>query len=162
MIRRGAIIGLLGVLAYTSGASLGRFVVAGLDLGPRGPSATSLEDALAELNRRGAARAGRAAAPAPEPIDYGTEAHVCEGCDAHLMRDRQFAEIMRLYDDVPSYEEITAQHAESHAEAVRPLAETDRASAAPPRTRVPPSTPRLPVLRPAAPAAPAGQGPARP
>jgi hypothetical protein len=133
LIRRRQVLQALGfcvlaVLAYSGGAWLGRFTVAGLSLDAGDAPETGATSPLAALQPLPTRAPAETAAPR-QVID--DTVHVCEGCDAGIERDKPFEEIMALYGVSPT------QARAGIAGATRPL--TAKAP--------PPQTPRLPDLQ---------------
>lgn len=90
------------VLAFFGGSWLGRYVVAGVDIGGAPAGANAMEMAAAPGLVHSNAVNAVAGRPGLKPIQvYNSSEHVCEGCDAGATRNRQMAERMGL----PVYDE---------------------------------------------------------
>ncbi len=115
------------LLAFAGGSWLGSFVVFGLSHGERPvASASEAADYWQERDRAREARTAVAAAPVAHFVGGVPESHQCEGCDAHLVRDRQLGA------------SLDAQYPPPLGEAgAAPDASPDASSAAPPSSANP-------------------------
>lgn len=140
LIRRALLVSGMVVGAFATGNVLGNFTVAGLKDFEGETNGTPLFEPITDTSDQPAIEQAAAAAA---PIDQTGGNHVCQGCDARLHPEPEYADY--AYQDAPLASdnfgrEDYGRDEESHA----PQA---MMAIAPPRLPVQPTPPTVPTLR---------------